>query len=74
MKTISTDGRTQLIADEGKIITNGKDVYGYDITLAVGEDSSAFHEINVTEYERILAEQEKEGWSNANGKRDQAVY
>jgi hypothetical protein len=54
------DGRAQLIADEGKIITNGIDVYGYDITLAVGADSSAFHEISVSEYEAKIASEMSE--------------
>lgn len=55
MKTIFKDGRTQLIADAGKIITDGGDVYGYDITLAVGSEASAFHEISVAEYEAKIA-------------------
>jgi hypothetical protein len=55
MKTIFKDGRAQLLADDGKIITNGVDVYGYDITLAMGADSSAYHEISVSEYEAKIA-------------------
>lgn len=57
MKAIFKDGRAQLIADGGKILTNGRDVYGYDITFAVGADTSAFHEITEEEYKRIQAEQ-----------------
>lgn len=55
MKTIFKDGRTQLIADEGKVVTNGIDVYGSHIILAVGADASAYHEISVSEYEAKIA-------------------
>ena len=58
MKAIFKYGRARLIADEGKIITNGVDVYGYDITFAVGEDTSAYHEITVGEYEEIMRVEE----------------
>lgn len=51
MKTMIT-----LIADKGKVITNGTD-YGTTISLAEGVDASAFHEITREEYEAILAEE-----------------
>lgn len=52
MKTMVT-----LIADEGKVITNGTD-YGTTISLAEGLDSSAFYEITREEYNKILEETE----------------
>lgn len=51
MKTMVT-----LIADEGKVITNGT-YYGTTISLAEGADASAYHEISTEEYEAILAEE-----------------
>lgn len=51
--------RTKIIADEGKILTNGE-IYGKEIYLANGVSSYEFHEISETEYEAILAEKEKE--------------
>lgn len=50
MKTMVT-----LIADEGKVITNGTD-YGTTISLAEGVDGSAFYEITLDEYNKILEE------------------
>lgn len=48
---------TQLIADEGKVITNGE-VYGKVIILAENETADSFHEITEEEYEKIRAEEE----------------
>ena len=48
---------TQLIADEGKVITNGE-VYGKVIILAENETENNFHEITEEEYEKIRAEEE----------------
>lgn len=48
-----------LRAPEGKILTNGE-VYGVQIHLADGVDRNSFYEITREEYDRILAEQEKE--------------
>lgn len=47
--------RTIIIAEEGKVITNGTD-YGTTIVLAEGADASAYREISMDEYEAILAE------------------
>lgn len=54
------NGRYHMIAHEGKIITDGKDIYGTDITLAQGITAEGFHEISRAEYEQMLAEQSEE--------------
>ena len=46
-----------LIADEGKILTNGK-IYGRMIFLADGMSEDGFYEITEAEYQKILEEQE----------------
>ena len=51
MKTMIT-----LIADEGKVLTNGTE-YGTTISLAEGADASVYHEITQEEYEQMLKEQ-----------------
>lgn len=48
--------RTIIIAEEGKVITNGTD-YGTTIVLAEGADASNYYEISKAEYEKILAEE-----------------
>ena len=48
---------TQLIADEGKIITDGE-AYGKVITPAENETADSFYEITEEEYEKIRAEEE----------------
>lgn len=59
MRNIVIEGRTHLIADDGKRVTNGKDVYGLDIILAVGTDDTLFYEITEEEYRKIMAEEEQ---------------
>ena len=44
---------TQLIADEGKIITNGE-IYGKVIILAENETADSFYEITEEEYEKVV--------------------
>lgn len=51
--------RIIIIADEGKILTNGTD-YGTTIHLAVGADASTYYEIPIEEYEAILAQGSEE--------------
>ena len=45
-----------LIADEGKILTNGK-AYGKHITLGNGDKPENYYEITETEYESHLSEE-----------------
>ena len=50
--------RVKLEATEGMILTDGKE-YAKIVFLAVGEDSLKYYEVPESEYEKILAEQEK---------------
>ena len=47
-----------LIADEGKIVTNGID-YGTPISLADGVSDKGYYEISIEEYEEILKNAEE---------------
>lgn len=55
--------RDSIKASEGMILTNGE-IYGTEIFLAEGVDSSSFHEIPLSEYEAKMKESED---SNLNG-------
>ena len=44
--------RTLIIADKGKVLTNGE-VYGTEIFLADGESADSYREISREEYEAI---------------------
>lgn len=55
-ETITT---TVLIAEEGKILTDGE-VYGRTIYLAKNRFPEEFHEITETEYEEIVKQNEAE--------------
>ena len=46
--------RIVLYADEGMIITDGKDTYGKEIFLAEGISAEDFYEITEEDYEKIL--------------------
>lgn len=48
------DGRIHLFADEGKVVTNGIDVNGYEIILQVGLTSEGYYEITEAEYAALL--------------------
>ena len=50
MKTFT---RTVLIADEGKVLTNGE-TYGKEVYLAEGADASVWHEISDAEYNALF--------------------
>ena len=50
--------RITLYADDGKVLTNGKN-YGKQIHLAIGEKEELYYEITEKEYEEILKEQEE---------------
>lgn len=47
--------RTVLYADEGTVLTNGKD-YGKIVWLAEGADPNSYHPIPMAEYEAIMQE------------------
>ena len=51
--------RIHLIADEGKIYTNGT-IYGTDIYLAEGVDSEDFYMIDRAEYEAKMKKKDRE--------------
>lgn len=55
-ETINT---TVLIADEGKILTDGE-IYGRTIYLAKNRSPEEFHEITEAEYEEIQSKLEAE--------------
>ena len=52
--------KIRLIADKGKIYTNGVGIDGTDITLAEGLTAEGFYQIPIEEYEAILAEEHNE--------------
>ena len=49
----------KIIADEGKILTDGKDTFGKVIFLGSNSSAEDFYEITEEEYEEILKEQEE---------------
>lgn len=50
--------RIKLIAEEGKVLTDGKRC-GREIFLSVTEDAEKFYEITDEEYQKILEESEE---------------
>ena len=54
------DNRVHLIADDDMVCTNGKDVYGSDITLAEGLTYEGFYMIAREEYEALTTVEEPE--------------
>lgn len=57
------NNRTPLIASDGMILTNGE-IYGTTIYLANGLDASAFYEITIEEYRKLLEEQSESPFNN----------
>lgn len=57
------NNRTPLIASDGMILTNGE-IYGTTIYLANGLDASAFYEITIEEYHKLLEEQSESPFNN----------
>ena len=55
MKTVT---RTVLIADAGKVLTDGEK-YGKAVYLEVDADASVWHEISEEEYEAAMAKSEE---------------
>ena len=58
MKSVAIT-RIVLIADEGKVLTNGE-TYAKSITLGDWDSPDNYHEITTEEYARIMEEQEDE--------------
>ncbi len=52
------DGRTHLFADEGKMVTDGAEIYGKEIALEVGLSSDGFYEITEEEYAEMFTADE----------------
>ena len=60
MQILNENGRIRLLADDGKVVTDGKEIFGYDVTLAVGLGADGFYEITKEEYQKRLDELAKE--------------
>jgi hypothetical protein len=58
MRIKKINNRIHLIAENGNVCTNGE-TYGSDIALEEGLTGEEYREISESEYERIMAEQEK---------------
>ena len=56
MKSVNIT-RVVLIADEGKVLTNGE-TYAKSIALGDWDSANNYHEITVEEYAKIMAERE----------------
>ena len=55
MKTFT---RTVLIADEGKMLTDGE-IYAKSVELGDWDKAENYHEITTEEYEQIMSESEE---------------
>jgi hypothetical protein len=58
--------RTVLVADEGMILTDGKN-YGRTVYLSVGASASEWYEITEEEYERMSKKLEDQMMHNIEG-------
>lgn len=56
---------TTLYADEGMVLTDGEH-YGTTVSLAEGENGEKYKEITKEEYNKILAESEKDEAEDIN--------
>ena len=61
---IETIELKKITASDGMVLTNGN-AYGKEIYLGVNDAPENWHEITEEEYNKILAEQEKEIDANA---------
>ena len=59
MKKSIINNRIVLEADEGKVITDGNELYSSKLYLGDGISEDDLYEIPIEEYNKILEEQEK---------------
>ena len=57
MKVTTVNGRRVITASHNKVITDGYDVYGKKIILAVNREESDFYEIGESEVQDGISEQ-----------------
>ena len=60
MKKSIINERIVLEADEGKVITDGNELYSSKLYLGNGITEKDLREISIEEYRKILAKQEKD--------------
>ncbi len=60
MKKSIINNRIVLEADEGKVITDGNELYSSKLYLGNGITEKDLREISIEEYRKILAKQEKD--------------
>ncbi len=60
MKNNVINNRVVLTADEGKIVTDGAEIYGKEVVLAVGLTAEEFYEITEEEYQAMQPKVEEE--------------
>ena len=58
--------RQPIVASPGHVLTDGVDVYGYDVYLAEGENADKLYEITEEEYQAILSEEARQVLENLN--------
>ena len=46
--------RLVLIPEDNKVVTDGKEIYSFELWLDVGGNKDEFSEITIEEYEKIL--------------------
>lgn len=63
MEIVEKNGRTHILAGEGKRVSNGDGVYALDVALGVGDSPEGYYEISEEECEAIRKENEE----NENG-------